>query len=76
MGERVAAGVLSAEANSIHGPESGTQKGVSSPSLGMCKWKSAAHWGQLAIVIPVPKDRSLLCQRMPTHAGLLENPWL
>lgn len=33
-GRQVVAGVLSAGAGSIHNPESGTQKGVSSPPLG------------------------------------------
>ena len=66
LGRQVVAGVISAEANSIHNPESGTQKGVSAPSMGICKWKLAAHWGQLADVIPDPKSKLLFCQKMPT----------
>lgn len=41
LGRQVAAGVLSAGGNLVHDRESGTQDGVSSPSLSLCKWKLA-----------------------------------
>ena len=72
----MAAGVLSEQANPIHDPESQTQRGVSSPSLGVCKQKPATCQGQLTGVIPGPKGRCLPCQRTPQLPGLLENPWL
>ena len=35
--------LLESSQTPIHNPESGTQKGVSSPSLGVCKGNLAAH---------------------------------